>query len=107
MAGDHRRHNQETHTTIQLGKVAPDFEQESTIGKLQLHEYLGADWDVLFRHPKDFTPVCTTELAEVARLKRGWPNRHVKATGLSGDPADSHQRSARDTEETQGRSTSW
>lgn len=93
--------------TIQLGQVAPDFEQDSTIGKLRLHEYLGSDWGVLFSHPKDFTPVCTTELAEVARLKGEWARRHVKPIGLSVDPADSHQGWARDIEETQGQSLNF
>jgi thioredoxin-dependent peroxiredoxin len=88
--------------TIQLGQVAPDFEQDSTIGLLRLHDYLGSDWGVLFSHPSDFTPVCTTELAEVARLRPEWAKRHVKPIGLSVDFADSHQGWATDIEETQG-----
>jgi alkyl hydroperoxide reductase subunit AhpC len=87
---------------IQLGQVAPDFEQDSTEGKIRFHQWLGDSWGVLFSHPKDYTPVCTTELAEVARLKLEWEMRHVKPIGLSVDPADSHQGWVRDIEETQG-----
>ena len=87
---------------IQLGQVAPDFEQESSVGPIRLHEYLGNSWGVLFSHPRDYTPVCTTELAEVARLKPEWDKRHVKPIGLSVDPVDSHGGWAKDIEETQG-----
>jgi alkyl hydroperoxide reductase subunit AhpC len=76
--------------TIQLGQVAPDFEQDSTAGKLRLHDYLGGHWGVLFSHPKDYTPVCTSELAEVARLKPEWDERHVKPIGLSVDSGENH-----------------
>lgn len=92
---------------IQLGQTAPDFEQDSTIGKLRFHEYLGNSWGVLFSHPKDFTPVCTTELAEVARLKAEWDKRNVKPVGLSVDPADSHKGWERDIEETQGQALNF
>ncbi len=88
--------------TIQLGQVAPDFVQQSTAGTIHLHEWLGDSWGVLFSHPKDYTPVCTTELAEVARLKPEWDKRHVKPIGLSVDPPDSHAGWAKDIEETQG-----
>ncbi len=88
--------------TIQLGQIAPDFEQDSTVGRLRFHDHLGEDWGVLFSHPKDYTPVCTTELAEVARLKPEWDKRNVKPVGLSVDPAESHSGWARDIEETQG-----
>src|ERR1700742_1699165 len=87
--------------TIQLGQNAPDFEQDSTVGKLSVHRYLGSDWGVLFSHPKDFTPVCTTELAEVARLKPEWDKRHVKPIGLSVDSGENHAGWARDIEATQ------
>src|ERR1700743_1483533 len=88
--------------TIQLGQVAPDFEQDSTTGRLRFHDYLGDNWGVLFSHPKDYTPVCTTELAEVARLKPEWDKRNVKPIGLSVDPTDSHIGWGKGIEETQG-----
>jgi len=87
---------------IQLGQIAPDFEQDSTEGTLHFHEWLGSSWGVLFSHPKDFTPVCTTELGEVARLKPEWEKRGVKVIGLSVDPAGRHADWAADIEETQG-----
>ena len=93
--------------TIQLGQTAPDFAQDSTIGELRLHDYLGDAWGVLFSHPKGFTPVCTTELAEVARLKPEWEKRHVKPIGLSVDPSGSHQAWAKDIEETQGQALNF
>ena len=88
--------------SIQLGQIAPDFEQDSTEGRIRFHEWLGNSWGVLFSHPADYTPVCTTELGEVARLKPEWEKRHVKPIGLSVDPPDSHQGWSADIEETQG-----
>jgi alkyl hydroperoxide reductase subunit AhpC len=88
--------------TIQLGQTAPDFQQESSQGKISLHEYLSSSWGILFSHPKDFTPVCTTELAEVARLKPEWDKRNVKPLGLSVDTGENHVGWARDIAETQG-----
>ena len=87
---------------IRLGDTAPDFTAETTEGKVSFHDWLGDGWGVLFSHPKDFTPVCTTELGEAARLKPEFDKRNVKIIGLSVDPADSHQRWASDIEETQG-----
>ena len=88
--------------TIQLGQIAPDFEQDTTQGRIRFHEWLGSDWGVLFSHPKDYTPVCTTELGEVARLSPEWKKRHVKVIGLSVDPTDSHRGWEADIAETQG-----
>jgi alkyl hydroperoxide reductase subunit AhpC len=93
--------------TIQLGQTAPDFEQDSTHGRIRFHEWLGNSWGVLFSHPKDYTPVCTTELAEVARLKPEWDKRNVKPIGLSVDPADSHKGWEKDIEETQGQALNF
>jgi alkyl hydroperoxide reductase subunit AhpC len=87
---------------LQLGDTAPDFEAETTQGKIRFHEWLGDSWAVLFSHPKDFTPVCTTELGYMARIKPEFDRRGVKIIGLSVDPTDDHERWARDIEETQG-----
>ena len=88
--------------TIQLGQTAPDFEQDSSEGRISFHKWLGNSWGVLFSHPKDYTPVCTTELAEVARLKPEWDKRGVKPLGLSVDTGERHVGWAADIEETQG-----
>lgn len=88
--------------SIQLGQIAPDFEQDSSAGKISFHDYLGSSWGILFSHPKDFTPVCTTELAEVARLAPEWKKRNVKPVGLSVDTGERHEGWAADIEETQG-----
>lgn len=87
---------------LQLGQTAPDFEQDSTQGRIAFHEWLGDSWGVLFSHPKDFTPVCTTELGEVARLRPEWEKRNVKVIGLSVDPLDAHREWDKDIAETQG-----
>ena len=87
---------------IRIGETAPDFEAETTEGRIRFHEWLGDSWGVLFSHPKDFTPVCTTELGYLARLKPEFDARNVKVIGLSVDPVDRHQAWARDIEETQG-----
>jgi len=87
---------------IQLGDTAPDFTAETTQGKIRFHEFIGDNWCVLFSHPKDFTPVCTTELGYMARIKPQFDERGVKIIGLSVDPLDSHQKWSKDIEETQG-----
>ena len=87
---------------LQLGDEVPDFTAETTEGSISLYEYLGDGWGVLFSHPKDFTPVCTTELGRVAALKPEFEKRNVKVLGLSVDPLDSHRGWAADIQETQG-----
>ncbi len=88
--------------SIQLGQIAPDFEQDSSSGPIKFHDYLGSSWGILFSHPKDYTPVCTTELGEVARLAPEWAKRNVKPVGLSVDTGERHEGWAADIEETQG-----
>src|SRR5262249_45328918 len=92
----------DTNMSLQLGDTAPDFSAESTAGPIRFHEWGGDNWCVLFSHPRDFTPVCTTELRYVARLQGEFDKRHVKAIGLSIDPVDSHKGWAKDIQETQG-----
>jgi len=88
--------------SLQLGDLAPDFEADTTEGRIRLHEWMGNSWVVLFSHPKDFTPVCTTELGYMARLKPEFDRRHVKVIGLSVDPVENHVRWSNDIKETQG-----
>jgi alkyl hydroperoxide reductase subunit AhpC len=88
--------------SIRLGDEAPNFTAETTQGKIDFHEWLGDSWGVLFSHPKDFTPVCTTELGMAAKLKPEFEKRNVKVMGLSVDPLDSHMNWEKDIEETQG-----
>jgi alkyl hydroperoxide reductase subunit AhpC len=89
-------------TTVSLGDTAPDFTAESTEGTIRLHDWIGTGWAMLFSHPKDFTPVCTTELGAVAKLKREFDKRDCKIVGLSVDSVADHRRWSRDIEETQG-----
>src|ERR1700759_4948639 len=88
--------------TLRLGETAPDFEAQTTEGKIRFHDWIGDHWAVLFSHPKDFTPVCTTELGYMAKLKPEFDKRHTKIIGLSVDPVDKHSGWAKDIEETQG-----
>jgi alkyl hydroperoxide reductase subunit AhpC len=87
---------------LSIGDTAPDFEADTTEGKIRFHEWLGDSWGVLFSHPKDFTPICTTELGTMARMKPQFDKRGVKIIGLSVDPVENHSKWSKDIEETQG-----
>lgn len=93
--------------TLKLGSTAPNFTQQSTEGLLNFYDFAGGSWVVLFTHPKDFTPVCTTELGYMAKLKGEFDKRNVKILGLSVDPVDAHVRWSRDIEETQGQAPNY
>src|ERR1700756_5741326 len=88
--------------TIRLGEDAPDFTAETTEGRIRFHEWIGDQWAILFSHPKDFTPVCTTELGYMAKIEPEFTKRNAKLIGLSIDPVDAHEKWSKDIEETQG-----
>ena len=92
---------------LQIGDLAPDFEAETTEGLIRFHEWLGTSWAVLFSHPKDFTPVCTTELGYMAKLKSEFDKRNTKIIGLSVDPVENHKRWSNDIKDTQGQAPNY
>ena len=93
--------------TLRINSVAPDFSAETTEGKIDFHQWIGDNWAILFSHPKDFTPVCTTELGYMAKLKPEFDKRHTKIIGLSVDPVTNHAKWAKDIEETQGAAVNY
>jgi alkyl hydroperoxide reductase subunit AhpC len=92
---------------LRIGDIAPDFTAESTLGVIRFHEWIGDGWAILFSHPKDFTPVCTTELGYMAALEPAFAKRKCKIIGLSVDPVDTHQKWKADIEETQGHAVNY
>jgi len=93
--------------TLRIGDTAPNFQAQTTEGQIDFHQWIGDKWAILFSHPKDFTPVCTTELGTMAKMKAEFDKRNAKVIGLSADPVDDHKRWAKDIEETQGSAVNY
>src|SRR5215207_5593782 len=96
-----------TYVSIKLGETAPDFEADTTEGKIRFHDWIGDSWAVLFSHPRDFTPVCTTELGYMARIKPEFDSRNAKIIAISTDPGENHEQWVKDIEETQGATVNY
>src|SRR6266496_5711691 len=94
-------------TALRLGDTAPDFTADTTTGRISFHQWIGDSWAILFSHPRDFTPVCTTELGYMARIKPEFDKRSTKIIGLSVDPVDNHKKWANDIKETQGHAPNY
>ena len=93
--------------SLRIGDTAPNFQAQTTEGQIDFHQWIGDKWAILFSHPKDFTPVCTTELGTMAKMKAEFDKRNAKVIGLSADPVDDHKRWAKDIEETQGSAVNY
>ena len=93
--------------SLRIGDTAPNFQAQTTEGQIDFHQWIGEKWAILFSHPKDFTPVCTTELGTMAKMKAEFDKRNAKIIGLSADPVDDHKRWAKDIEETQGSAVNY
>src|ERR671914_303563 len=107
MASDEDPRFQGGDMALAIGDTAPDFVAQTTQGEIKFHDWIGDSWAVLFSHPKDFTPVCTTELGYMAKIQPEFDRRGVKIIGMSVDPVDSHEKWAKDIEETQGHAPNY